>query len=76
MDLQGPGKALLLLGLIIAGVGAVMMFAGRIPFLGKLPGDLSFRRGNVQVYVPIMTSVVLSIVLSVLLWLISHFRGK
>ncbi len=76
MDLQGPGKAILLLGLVIAAVGAVMMFAGRIPFLGKLPGDIAFRRGNVQVYIPIMTSVVLTVVLSVLLWLISHFRGK
>ena len=61
------GKTLILLGLLIAGVG-LMMVCG-IP-IGKLPGDLVFRRGNATIYFPIVTSIVLSIVVSVLLVLL------
>lgn len=55
------GKTLVIVGLLIAAAGLVMM-AG-VP-LGRLPGDIVFRRGNVRVAVPIVTSVVLSLVLT------------
>jgi hypothetical protein len=61
------GKMLVLLGLAIVLVGGVIMLAGRLPFLGSLPGDLSFERGGVRVYIPIVTSIVVSIVLTVVL---------
>jgi hypothetical protein len=40
--------------------------------LGRLPGDLTFTRGNTTLYVPIMTSIVLSVLLSAVLWLIGR----
>ncbi|HET8646512.1 MAG TPA: DUF2905 domain-containing protein [Vicinamibacteria bacterium] len=64
------GRMLLVLGLVIAAVGAVMMLSGRVPWLGRLPGDLSWRKGNVTVHVPVMTSILVSILLTVLLWLV------
>jgi hypothetical protein len=63
------GKVVLIFGLVMAAVGALLLFAGRVPFLGRLPGDIVWRKGNTTVYVPIVTSIVLSLVLSLLLWL-------
>jgi hypothetical protein len=58
------GKALVIAGLLIAGVGLLMM-AG-IPF-GRLPGDIVLRRGNATFYFPLVTSILLSIILTLLL---------
>jgi uncharacterized protein HemY len=60
------GKTLVLLGLLIAGVGVLVMFG--IP-IGRLPGDIYYRRGNTTVYVPLMTSILVSVVLSLMFWL-------
>ena len=58
------GKALVIIGLLIAGVGALVM-AG-FP-LGRLPGDIVYRRGSVTIYLPIATSIVVSLVLTLVL---------
>jgi hypothetical protein len=58
------GKTLVIIGLVVAAIGAVMMLG--LP-LGRLPGDFAVRRGNVSFYFPLTTSVVLSIVLTILL---------
>ena len=58
------GRTLLILGLVIAGIGLVVM-AG-VP-LGRLPGDIIWRRGQTTVYLPIVTCLVVSVVLSLIL---------
>jgi hypothetical protein len=58
------GKLLVVVGLIIAGLGVLMMSG--LP-LGRLPGDLTFRRGNATFYFPLATSIIVSIVLTLLL---------
>jgi hypothetical protein len=58
------GRLLLLVGLGIAAVGLLVMFG--VPF-GRLPGDVVIRRGSFTLYLPIMTSIVLSILLTLLL---------
>ena len=61
------GKALVLIGLVVAGIGLLMMLG--VP-LGRLPGDIAVRRGNFSFYFPLTTSIVVSIVLTLLLaWL-------
>jgi uncharacterized protein HemY len=57
------GKLLLIAGLIIAGVGLLVM-AG-LP-LGRLPGDITVRRGNATFYFPLVTSILLSVLLTLL----------
>ncbi|MCH2277885.1 MAG: DUF2905 domain-containing protein [Acidobacteriota bacterium] len=57
------GKTLMFIGLAVAALGGLMMLG--LP-LGRLPGDLVFRRGNVTVYLPLVTSVVLSVLLTLL----------
>jgi Protein of unknown function (DUF2905) len=59
------GRILLILGVSIAVVGLILVFAGRIPMLGRLPGDVFIRRGNVSFFFPIVTCIVGSIVLTV-----------
>ena len=58
------GKFLIVLGLVIALIG--MLVSMGVP-LGRLPGDISFRRGNASVHFPIVTSIILSIILTLLL---------
>lgn len=70
------GKPLILLGVVLIVVGILLVFAGKIPYLGKLPGDLHFRRGNVDIYIPVVTSIVLSLLVSAVLWLVSYFSKK
>jgi uncharacterized protein HemY len=62
------GKLLVILGLVIAAVGMLMMLG--VP-LGRLPGDMSYRRGNFSLHFPIVTSIILSIILTLLF---SFFR--
>ena len=57
-------KALVVVGLVIAAVGLVMMLG--VP-LGRLPGDIAVRRGNVSFYFPLTTSIVLSILVTLVL---------
>ena len=55
------------MGLVIAGMGLLLMLGAPI---GRLPGDIVYRRGNFTFYVPIVTSIVLSLLLTLLLmWL-------
>ena len=61
------GKLLVIVGVIIAGVGLLVMMG--LP-IGRLPGDLSFRRGNTTVYFPLATSIIASILLTLLLALL------
>lgn len=70
MPLDGLARMLVVLGLVIVGLGLLLLLGGRIPFLGQLPGDFQFGNGNVRVYVPIATSIILSIVLTVVLNLV------
>jgi uncharacterized protein HemY len=74
--MQPLGKILVLFGFVIVGVGVLMMFSDKIPFIGKLPGDINIKKDNFQVYIPITTSILLSVVISVVLWLISLLNKK
>jgi uncharacterized protein HemY len=57
------GKLLVIVGVIVVGIGLLMM-AG-LP-VGRLPGDLSYRRGNTTFYFPLATSIVVSVILTLL----------
>ncbi|HOJ78823.1 MAG TPA: DUF2905 domain-containing protein [Bacillota bacterium] len=69
-ELSGLGKILVFTGLIIAGFGTLLWFGGKIPGIGRLPGDIVIKKGNFTFYFPIMTSVLLSLLLSILLALL------
>ena len=66
------GKALVALGLLIALTGVVLMLVGRVPWLGRLPGDIHIERGNFSFYFPLATSLLLSVVLTLLLYIVGR----
>jgi len=71
--MQEMGKALVAIGVLLAIVGAVMYFSGRANLpLGRLPGDITYRKGNFTIYAPIATSILLSIILSLILWFLNR----
>lgn len=66
------GRILVIVGLVIVFIGLVFTFAPKIPFLGKLPGDIYVKRDKFIFYFPLATSIVISIILSFVLYLISR----
>lgn len=66
MDLDRLGPTLVIIGLVIVAAGGLLWLLGGLG-LGRLPGDISWRKGNVSVYVPIVSSLVISLVLTVVL---------
>ncbi len=68
------GWILILVGLVLAGCGLLWLLAARIPWLGRLPGDIRYERGNVHIYFPIVTCLLLSLLLSAVLWLVRLWR--
>jgi hypothetical protein len=68
--MPGVGKMLIIMGLIIAAIGVLFVLAGKIPWLGRLPGDIYIKKENFTLYFPLATSIIVSIVLSLILWLL------
>ena len=60
------GKMLILLGVFIILVGFLLLVSEKIPWLGRLPGDIIIRKKNFTFYFPIVTSILLSIILTLL----------
>lgn len=63
-------KWLMIAGAIIFAIGFIMHFFN----IGRLPGDIVFKKGNTTFYFPIVTSIVISIVLSAIVYFIGRFR--
>lgn len=61
------GRLLLIVGLMLATAGLFLLVADKVPGLGRLPGDLIFRRGRMTLYVPIATCILISLFLTLLL---------
>ncbi|MDI6889981.1 MAG: DUF2905 domain-containing protein [Thermodesulfovibrionales bacterium] len=70
--IQYIGKFLILLGIVIAAVGGLFLLSGKIPWLGRLPGDILIQKKNFTFYFPLATCILLSIILTLLFWLIGR----
>ena len=66
------GKILVVFGIIMIVVGGLFMFGSKIPFIGRLPGDITIQKKNFSFYFPITTSIIISIILSFIMWLFSR----
>ena len=64
------GKILIITGICIVVIGLLLTFWDKIPFLGKLPGDIVYKGKNFTFYFPIVTSIILSLLISLILYLI------
>jgi hypothetical protein len=69
-DLQAMGRFLVDFGVILVVVGALCMLGGKVPWLGRLPGDIAIRRDGWSFYVPITTCLLLSALISLIAWVV------
>jgi hypothetical protein len=72
-DLSGAGRFLIITGLVLTAVGLLLILSPRIPGfdrLGRLPGDFVIERGPVTIFLPIVSSIVISVLLTIVLNLI------
>lgn len=68
--MSGAGRTLIAIGLTLLAAGLLFSFAPKsLGWLGKLPGDISFKRGNFSFYFPLVTCILLSAVMSFIMWL-------
>jgi len=68
------GKLLIVIGVLFILAGVIITYSDRIPFLGKLPGDISIQKENFKLYFPLTTSILISVILSLLLYFINRWR--
>jgi hypothetical protein len=73
---EGIGKALIIAGIVIAVLGVLLAFGARIPFLGKLPGDIVIRKDGISFYFPLVTLLLLSLLLTLIINLVGRFMGR
>jgi hypothetical protein len=71
-SIQYIGKFLIFLGLIVAAIGGLLLLSGKIPWIGRLPGDIMIQRRNFTFYFPLATSILLSLILTLLFWLLGR----
>lgn len=71
--MQHPAWLLIIVGVLIAVIGLVWLFAPAIPWLGKLPGDIVIERENFRFYFPLATCILLSLLLTGIVWLVRYF---
>jgi len=64
------GKLFVLIGLGLALLGGFFWFAGKIPWIGRLPGDIRIERENFKFYFPLTTCLLVSAVITIVLWLL------
>lgn len=61
------GRTIVILGLILILVGGILAFSPKVPFLGKLPGDIFIKKDGFSFYFPLATSIIISILLTIIL---------
>jgi len=74
MDSSHLGKLLVVVGGILVLMGGLTFLAGKVPWLGRLPGDISVKREGFEFHFPIVTCLLLSVVLTLIFWFLG--RGK
>jgi len=74
--MPGLGRMLIVFGGVLILIGVVVLLAPRLPWLGRLPGDLRYERGNWRFYFPLGTSIAISIILTLLLNLLIRIFRK
>ncbi|KPL07169.1 hypothetical protein AMJ86_05515 [bacterium SM23_57] len=61
------GKLIIIVGIILVVIGVLIWLGPKIPWLGKLPGDIHYEGKNIRIYIPLITCLILSVLVSVLL---------
>ena len=70
--LSDVARALVVFGLLVVGLGLALLILPKLPWLGRLPGDLLIQRERFTVFVPLTTSVLMSLLVSLIWWLLGR----
>jgi len=70
--MSGIGRLLIVMGLILVAAGVIISFAPRIPWLGRLPGDIYIKKDHFSFFFPLTTCILLSALVSFILWLLKR----
>ena len=73
-ELQPLGRAFIFLGVIFAAVGLILLLGPKVPWIGRLPGDIAIQRDGFSFYFPLTSCLLASALLSLLLWLFGSHR--
>lgn len=68
------GKILIIVGIVLLVTGLIIQFAPKLPWPGKLPGDIVIDRGNFKMFIPITTSILLSLLISLILYFVNKAK--
>jgi hypothetical protein len=63
------GKALIICGICLVVIGLILILGDKIPWIGRLPGDIYIKREKYTFYFPLMTSIIISLLLTLFFWL-------
>ncbi len=69
-ELSAFGKIIIGLGILMIIIGGLFVIGGKIPFIGRLPGDITIQKKNFSFYFPITTCIIISIIFSLIMWLL------
>lgn len=64
------GKMLIIFGVVSIIIGGILMLSGKVPWFGRLPGDILVQKKNFTFYFPLATSILISVLLTLIFWLI------
>jgi len=67
--MEGMGKSLVIIGLIFIAIGIAIAFGPRIPFIGKLPGDIYIKKDSFTFYFPLASSILISVIITFIMYL-------
>jgi hypothetical protein len=67
MEIQPFGKVIIIVGIFLVVLGLLIVLSPKIPFLGRLPGDIYIKRENFSFYFPVITSILVSLVITIIL---------
>ncbi len=65
--MENLARYLIIFGIVLVALGGVLLLAGKLPWLGRLPGDFAYKGKRVTIYVPLTTSIIVSVLLTILL---------
>lgn len=69
-EIQHLGKVFIVFGVIIIVIGGLLLLSGKLPWIGRLPGDILIQKKNFTFYFPLATSIILSLLLTLIFWLL------
>jgi hypothetical protein len=67
MGIQHLGKLIIILGIFLVVIGVLIVLAPKIPYIGRLPGDIYIKRDRFTIYFPLISSIIISLILTLIL---------